>query len=306
MRNLIKKQPLFVAFLSFILAIIFIILSILTVTERIIVNNFIDIIIYALAFISLIYLIIFSIYNYKRIKEYFYNLLCKFKYTRRFVTDYNFRTAFLSSFSLILNLAFICYYFGFTIFNFSYWYLTLSAYYFILFMIREMSLYDYVNNKNKPKKIIQTYRRSGLLLLCLPILMITMYIQMPEQDIDINTNIHAYVMALITFYKLIMGSYNWFKARKKRDLITRSLRNINLTEALVSLLNLETTLITLFGTGNQTFDNNIISITNYIMVSICILIGLSMVIRARIETRKLHFEGGFYEVDRVSRKRKDK
>ena len=245
MLDKIKKPPIWLVFIIFLLTIVIDLLAIL-VSTRLEVNDILGYVIYALAAIFLAYTTILIVYNAKRIKTFFLNLLNKNSITRRMVKEYDFRTVIFSLISLTLNLGMLAYYLGFTIFNFNLLFLTLIIYYGLLFFSREIILYNVYRHKDK-YQIIKAYRICGILLILLP-LYATLNIRtlVSENNKLYYPQIHVIVMAAITFYKIIMGLYNWRKARKTDDLVVISLRNINLSEALISILILQSTMFEAF------------------------------------------------------------
>ena len=63
--------------------------------------------------------------------------------------------------------------------------------------------------------------------------------------------IAAISSAAYAFYKLTLAMINLFKAKNWKDPLVQSLRNVSLTDALVSLFALQTTLVALYSSGEQ-------------------------------------------------------
>lgn len=137
MLDKIKKPPIWLILIIFILTIIMDLLAILVVSSRFKINDILGYVVYALAAVFLAYTIVLIVYNAKRIKAFFLNLLNKNSITRRMVKEYDFRTVIFSLISLTLNLGMLAYYLGFTIFNFNLLFLTLIIYYGLLFFLEK-------------------------------------------------------------------------------------------------------------------------------------------------------------------------
>lgn len=60
---------------------------------------------------------------------------------------------------------------------------------------------------------------------------------------------HAITIAAYTTYKIIMSAINFSKAKKNGNLSVKMLRNVNLVDALVSVLSLQYALVMTFGGG---------------------------------------------------------
>lgn len=306
MLKFLKNPPVLILLLIYLFTIILVIFNILIVTNYLIVSRFLSYIIYALGFIFLTYSIASFCLSFKEIKDFFIKILSKNKITNRLIKEYDFRTAIFSLCSLTLNLCFVAYYLGFAIFTFSYWFIVLAIYYFLLFLAREITLYNYHKNSNKRAKIISVYKLCGILLLFLPLYLVAMIRKTIYNDRNINyIFIHTIVMCVVIFYKLIMSIYNYFKSRKTRDLITRSLRNINLAEALISLLTLESSMLYTYGDINDLFSAYMIAYSSFVIAIITIILGISMIIRAKKERKYMAFEGGIYELERFYRTGKE-
>ena len=89
----------------------------------------------------------------------------------------------------------------------------------------------------------------------------------------------AIASAAYTFYKVIFALYNAFKVRRMHDAVLQSFRNINLTDAAVSLLALQVTLVAVFSEGGfSTVALN--SVTGFVVCVLTIALGISMIVRS--------------------------
>jgi hypothetical protein len=93
-----------------------------------------------------------------------------------------------------------------------------------------------------------------------------------------HTTIIMISIAAYTFYKVIIAIINLVKARKSQDITLYTIRNINIAEALVSLLNLQMTMYQSFNTEEE---NNILImniITSCVVGLLISFFGIRMII----------------------------
>lgn len=267
------------------------------------------ILIYLITLLFLAYAIYVGILIYFDIKEIVLAKTKGRKIIGKIFHKYDFRTVLFGFCSALINLFMLAYYLGFTIFHFNTMFLALSIYYGLLFIARENIIYVFYRHSKNKYKEISVYMMAGILLTLLPLYIV---ISMREYIFNDNTlaysNIHVFVMAVMAFYKLILGIYNYKKARKTNDLTTISLRNINLSEALISLFAFEQALMVTFS-DRKLVEDVIIRInvgTAVVVTILTILIGISMMIRTKKERIKAFWEDGIYGLANFYSKREEK
>ena len=115
--------------------------------------------------------------------------------------------------------------------------------------------------------------------------------------------LHVLVVGGITIYKLTMGIYNALKAHKSHDLIVISLKNINLAEALASLVALMATVLVL--TKDDSKVNQIsIDLVSFAMIVVTLFLGISMIRRTAYEYKKMQWEEGISGLGKFYQQRK--
>ena len=87
-----------------------------------------------------------------------------------------------------------------------------------------------------------------------------------------------YAIAAFTFYKLTLAIVNMFKAHKQTDLCIQSIRNINLANALISLLVLQVALFQAFSPQSNTSFAN--ALTGGAIAIAIISLGIFMIIKS--------------------------
>ena len=94
------------------------------------------------------------------------------------------------------------------------------------------------------------YFVQSILLLIIDLALITpiSLMVLQKKNVDYST-IPAIILAAYTTYKIIAAIINYIKTRKQKHLSIKILKNINLIDALVSILSLQYVLIMTFGNG---------------------------------------------------------
>lgn len=101
-------------------------------------------------------------------------------------------------------------------------------------------------------------------------------------------------VALYTFYTTIMAVVNLVRDRKSGSPVMAAARGVNLAAALVSMLSLETAMLTQFNDGSKgaLFRRAMIGSTGGAVCVLVTVMGLYMVIHAARRIRKLRADSG--------------
>ena len=101
-------------------------------------------------------------------------------------------------------------------------------------------------------------------------------------------------VALYTFYTTIMAVVNLVRDRKSGSPVMAAARGVNLAAALVSMLSLETAMLTQFNDGSKGafFRRAMIGSTGGAVCVLVAVMGLYMVIHATRRIRKLRADSG--------------
>lgn len=137
----------------------------------------------------------------------------------------------------------------------SFWFITLAVYY-ILLAIMRASLLHFVRaygsaGENKSAGL-RRYRLCGIILLFMNIALAGMVILVVHENSGFEyPGVLIYVMAMYAFYTAITAVWNVIKFRKYGSPVMSAAKIINLTAALVSMLSLETAMLTQFGAADD-------------------------------------------------------
>lgn len=149
--------------------------------------------------------------------------------------------------SLILNIAYGAYngFLGFS--TFSWWLITLCAYYIILSVMRFAVLIFSKKNEGKPSEHGFIRKFTGALLIILSVILAgTAYLSVEvEKGIKYN-QIVMITIAVYSFTKITIAIINLIKAKKNDSQIIKTLRYISFADALVSIFSLQRSMLVSF------------------------------------------------------------
>lgn len=225
--------------------------------------------------------------QYKRIREWFYNT----NYGNRYITD----AIFKNQISLYATLAVNVLYSGVNLVMFflydSMWFVILAAYYGILARMRFLLL------RYKAKHEIGSNRKGELqrAILCSIILLFVNVILsgavlmiLYEGKGFFYHGILIYVVAVYTFYVTIYAVINVIKYRKYNSPVMLTAKYIALSAALVSMLSLETAMLSEFGTEMDTMQKQILIAATGGGVSVAVVImSCFMILKSAKEIKML-------------------
>lgn len=234
-----------------------------------------------------------------KIREYFDGKLGKFGWYRSFTGDYGFRTLVITLGGTLLNVVFAAFNGATAIKYSSLWFGAFAAYYIILalqrifvlvsfWIIRRRCGNDEVKLGREKQKI---YLANGAIFVPLDIALATVAGLMTIDNKPTSTGeIMAITTAAYAFYKIVMAIYNIVKARKADDAVVQTLRNIGLVDALTSMLVLETTLISTFGTVDRGM-RRLISLSSIAVCVFVVALGIFMIVSSVKKIKGKKYDG---------------
>lgn len=139
--------------------------------------------------------------------------------------------------------------------RYSAWHGSLSVYCLLLCIMRFLAVsytrQDYIKKEQSDtlkKREWKVYRNCGILLSVISIALGGAVIMLVSgEGGKFYPGLMIYTVATYTFYKLTMSIINLVKARKEKSLLLITFCNIGYSDALVSLLSLQTALFAAFG-----------------------------------------------------------
>lgn len=220
----------------------------------------------------------------------FMAVLHKNKYVHRYLTDTFFNMHVSLYVSLGINLLYAAMKIFYGIYYSSVWFGTLAIYYIMLAVMRFLLL-RHVNRNSFGQNMfseLKHYRLCGIILMLMNIVLSGVIVLVINKNEGFEyAGYLIYIMAMYAFYNVITAVINVKKYRKYNSPVMSAAKAINLAAALVSLLSLETAMLTQFGneTNSSPFFREImILITGGAICVIILGAAILMIVRS---TRKL-------------------
>ena len=162
----------------------------------------------------------------------------------------------------------------------SVWFLTIAIYYLLLGIMRLSLALSYRNRNMKSE--LRCYRRTAWLLFLLNIPMGGMIVLMVLTDSGYSYPGYViYLSSLYTFYTIILAIVNLVKFRKLGSPILSAAKVLSFVAALMSLLGLQTAMISQFSTEGEAFRRRMNAITGGAVWFSVILIAVYTLLRSR-------------------------
>ena len=162
----------------------------------------------------------------------------------------------------------------------SVWFITIAIYYLLLGIMRLSLILSYRNRSVKSE--LRSYRKTAWLLFLLNIPMGGMITLMVLTDSGYSYPGYViYLSALYTFYSTILAIVNLVKFRKLGSPILSAAKVLNFVAALMSLLGLQTAMISQFSTEGENFRRMMNAITGGGVWFAVILTAVYMLLRSR-------------------------
>ncbi|MGN0587176.1 MAG: hypothetical protein ACI4JF_07815 [Oscillospiraceae bacterium] len=226
--------------------------------------------------------------KYKSAKQ----IVCDHPIGGRFMTDPKFKTHVTLYCSLGVNVLYAAANMFSGIWYRSVWSVTLSVYYIILAVMRFL-LVRFVNRVgigNDRVRELKSYRLCGIILLTLNIALSGVVILVIVQNKSFEyAGMLIFVMAAYTFYIIIAAVVNLVKYRKYDSPVMSAAKVINFAAALVSMLSLETAMLSHFGEKDNSanFDRIMTGATGAGVLIIISSVSVYMMVRSTKAIRKL-------------------
>lgn len=238
---------------------------------------------YFMSATSLSYFVYTIVIFAPKIKSSIITFLKNHKFTNALLSDFGYRTLIFSSFTLILNLSYVVFMGILGIISKSYWYISITAYYLVLSLIKSAIFHSKSKLKNTLSPF-KTYRACGIMFIFLTIALSGIIVLIYTSNMYFEyAGLMIYVVATYTFYNLIFSIVNIFKAKKYENFYIQGIKNVNLASALVSIVVLQVAMFQAFSPQNNTSFAN--ALTGAGISVIILTIGIYMIVRANKEIK---------------------
>ncbi len=215
---------------------------------------------------------------------------------KKYMTDKIYRAKVNLYGGLIVNFAYVLMNGVLGALNKSEWLITLAIYYLLLSVMR-FALLRHFDRKPIGKELIsefKRYRLCGIILLFMNGALAAIVARIVNDNAGANYNgIMIYVMAMYAFYAVTIAIVNLIKFRKFGSPVLSAVKAVSLTSALVSMLSLETAMLSEFGAeSGELFRRLITSFTGGGICAMEIGIAIFMIIRATKNINRLEKQNG--------------
>lgn len=245
---------------------------------------------YGLAGVGLAYSVYTIVIYAPGLKGRLMKRLMEIEFTRLMIRNWGFRTVVTStvSFAMTLFSSITNAYLGIS--ERSIWFGALAAYYiFLAFMRSGLLIYHRKKRDFESEGLTRArkYMQCGVLLLVLNAALSSAIAQMIFDDRSFEyKDWLIYAFAAYAFYKIIMSVRNAIKARRQDDLTIQAIREINMVDAAVSILALQTALLHTF--SDATVDISLFNTLTGSAVSLfSITLSIMMIVRGSKKIKEI-------------------
>ena len=238
---------------------------------------------YGLAAVTVAYTVYTAVIYAPTVKSRVMALLKSNAVTKKILENWGIRTLITSTVAFVFGIfnSVLNAYLGIS--QRSIWYGALAAYYIFLAIMRFGLLIYHRKKKHFENEALiraKKYTQCGVWLLLLNAALSSAIAQMIFDDLGFQyKDWLIYAFAAYAFYKIIMSIVNAVKAGRQDDLTIRGIREINMVDAAVSILALQTALLHTFGDGTldismfNTFTGSAVSIFSLSLSIVMIVRG---------------------------------
>jgi hypothetical protein len=224
-----------------------------------------------------------------RLVKFFKNFRNENKYARRWREDARLRVKLSLYASLSWNTLYGIFQLWLGFYHHTFWFCSLGAYYIFLAVMRFFLAHHTArySPRERMRSELKRYRACGIVLLFmnLALALIVFFMVYWNRTFD-HHMITAIAMAAYTFTALATAIVNVVKYRKYQSPVYSASKAINLAAACVSMLTLESTMLTTFGDG-EINARLMLGLTGGAVVALIVTMAVYMIIRANKQLEKM-------------------
>ncbi|MBE5740383.1 MAG: hypothetical protein E7349_05985 [Clostridiales bacterium] len=248
---------------------------------------------FAVSAVALGYTVYALIIVAPKIKGWIIDLLNGNNITAKILKNYGFRTVLFSAFSMGMSVLYSLYNGALALWFHSMWYGALAVYYITLVFLRSGIVLYHGKRRGKARNAyleVRKYRNCGWLLVSTISALSAAILQMVKNGAGfVHAGLTIYVFAAYTFYKVTMSIINIFKANRWDDFTVKAVRCVNLADATVSILALQTALLLQFSDGSGMAVAN--AVTGMAVCGCVLALGILMIVRGNRYLKRLKNRG---------------
>lgn len=212
------------------------------------------------------------------------------RYVTQYMNDAHLRIKLSLYGAVIFNTVYALLQLGLGIHHHSVWFYALAGYYALLIIMRFFLLKDMLKNTLGERRLkeLYRYRFCGVILLVMTqaLAVIVFYIVRQNRGFQYHY-IMTIAMAAYTFTSLTLAIVNVVRYRKFESPVMSAAKAISLTSAAVSMLSLETAMLTAFGENeNPIFRRIMTASTGTAVCAFVLIMAIYMIVHANHEIRQ--------------------
>lgn len=229
--------------------------------------------------------------------RYWKNFRAENKYAKRWLSDVQLRMKVTLTGNVLWNGAYAALQLGLGIYHKSAWFYSLAAYYFSLAIMRFFLMQHTVRHKpgEKMRQELGHYRACGWIFLLLNLALSGIMLYMIEEDPTTKHHeITSIAMAAYTFTSLTMAIVNVVRYRKYHSPVFSASKAISLAAACVSMLTLESTMLTTFSDQTMTIQSQtlFLGISGGGVSAFIVAMAIYMIVKANGQIKSLEITNG--------------
>ena len=210
----------------------------------------------------------------------------------RFLEDVRFRTEISLYIGFFINLLYIAMKMASGIYYHSVWFISVAVYYILLAFMRFL-LFRRGKTRttgNYLEAELKRYRMCGILLLLMNQALAGIVVFMVYQNKSYDyPGFLIYAMAAYSFYCVIIASVNVIKFRRHGSPVLSAAKVISLVSAMVSILSLETAMVTRFGDKDDFASRQVMTgATGGGVCTLVLGIAVFMIIKSSLQLKKIN------------------
>ena len=249
-------------------------------------ESIIAIVSYLLAF----YVLLVICFRVPNMIKFFKTVKNENKYMKKWFSDVHLRMNVSLYASLIWNVSFAIFQLGLGFYHQSFWFYSMFAYYVMLGVMRFFLVKHTRKFKaNEQKEIeLKKYIISGWLLLFMNLALAVIVFFIVYWNKTFNHHmITTIALAAYTFVTFTFAIINLVKYKKYKSPIYSAAKSISLIAGSVSMLTLETTMLTTFGTTEgPLFNQLMLSLTGAAVIAFAITMAIIMIVKGHKELKQ--------------------
>lgn len=241
--------------------------------------------IYALSAYSLAILVVAAVRIVKAVREKWHrSKLAANKNVQLYLSDRTYRARVSLYVGMVLNLLYTVFRIILGIRYASAWFISMAVYYFVLGALRGYLIRSYKRRRGQNE--LACYRRTARLLFALNVPMCGMVILMIFTDSSFYYPGYViYLSAFYTFCSLTLSIVNVVRFRKLGSRILSAAKVLNLVASLMSIVGLQTAMLSRFSTQGEMYSRLMNAITGGTVCIAVTAIGIYMLLHSKTVVR---------------------